>query len=83
MDPKNRNNLPKKNLPKNRNTATRNLPNEEIEALLELIKLQKDGKIVINPRPYKCLDGQILAVHLLNTGVGLLSLHGPHYGFPD
>ena len=35
--------------PKNKNTATRNLPNEEIEALLELIKQQKKGKIVIKP----------------------------------
>ena len=30
------------------------------------------------PRPYKCLVG-----HLFKTGVGLLSLQGPHYGFPD
>ena len=35
--------------PKNRNTATRNLPDDEIEALFDLIKLQKEGKIVIKP----------------------------------
>ena len=35
--------------PKSRNLASRNIPDEELEALLELIKLQKEGKIVIKP----------------------------------
>ena len=35
--------------PKSRNMASRNIPDDELEALLELIKLQKEGKIVIKP----------------------------------
>ena len=35
--------------PKNRNKVQCNIPQDELEALLDLIKLQKEGKIVIKP----------------------------------
>ena len=35
--------------PKSRNKASRNIQDDEMEALLELINIQREGKIVIKP----------------------------------